>query len=202
MLSETKGRANSALKKLRKDMQFVLEWAGNPLQVGAVAPSSPYLGQRMASYIPPYSRKPVLELGPGTGAVTAAVLKSGIAPTRLIALEYSPEFCETLRQKFDGISVVQGDAYNIAATLPQLPQESLSAIVSSLPLMNKAPRARLACLRAALDYLEPGAPFIQFSYALKPPVSVKGTELTVERSNWIFKNLPPARVWVYRRAAF
>lgn len=199
MSSEIKGRKPDALKKLRKDMQFILEWAESPLTVGAVAPSSRYLGRLMASYIPKDTDAPVLELGPGTGAVTKAVLTSGLAPERVIALEYSADFCRTLEDKFPQISVVRGDAYDIGTSLPNVQPGTLSAIVSSLPLLTRPPAQRVAFLRHALAYLAPGAPFIQFSYSLAPPVSVKGTDMTVERSQWILRNLPPARVWVYRR---
>jgi phosphatidylethanolamine/phosphatidyl-N-methylethanolamine N-methyltransferase len=58
---------------------------------------------------------------------------------------------------------------------------------------------RVRLINMCLDALAPGAPFIQFSYALVPPVQEKEGDFQIECSNWVLANLPPARVWVYRR---
>jgi phosphatidylethanolamine/phosphatidyl-N-methylethanolamine N-methyltransferase len=97
--------------------------------------------------------------------------------------------------------VLEGDAYDLAATLPDSFAGPFSAVVSSLPLLTRPPEVRIALLEAAFDRMAPGQPFIQFSYSLFAPVEPIPGRLTVERSRWVFKNLPPARVWTYRRAA-
>jgi phosphatidylethanolamine/phosphatidyl-N-methylethanolamine N-methyltransferase len=195
--------ASGAAKPSRRAsdrLAFLKSLAGNPRLTGAVAPSSPALSRLMASFVDPDDDKPILELGPGTGVVTAALIERGIAPEKIVAIEFNPEFCHLLRGRFDGIAVVEGDAYDLDATLPADRSGPFSAVVSSLPLLTRPPEIRLALVEQALDRMPAGAPLIQFSYSLFPPVKPVAGRFTVKRSKWVVMNLPPARVWVYRRA--
>jgi phosphatidylethanolamine/phosphatidyl-N-methylethanolamine N-methyltransferase len=181
-------------------LAFLKGLAGNPRLTGAVAPSGRALSRLMASFADPDDDKPILELGPGTGVVTAALIKRGIAPEKIVAIEFNPDFCGLLRGRFDGIAVVEGDAYDLDATLPADRCGPFSAVVSSLPLLTRPPEIRLALVEQALDRMPAGAPLIQFSYSLFPPVKPAAGRFTVKPSKWVVMNLPPARVWVYRRS--
>lgn len=174
--------------------RFLLRVLSNPRKIGAVAPSSRALARAMAAQIPP-GDGPVLELGPGTGVVTEAILARGVAPSRLTAIEFDPELAALVRERFSRIRVISGDAFDLANTLGA--SAPLAAVVSSLPLLNFAPEARAALLAAVFARLASGAPFIQFSYGLKPPVPAP-EGASVVRAALVPFNLPPARVWVYR----
>jgi phosphatidylethanolamine/phosphatidyl-N-methylethanolamine N-methyltransferase len=182
-------------------LAFLKGLADNPRRIGAVAPSGPALSRLMASFVRPDDDGPVLELGPGTGAVTGALIKRGVAPERIVAVEFNPDFCALLRERFAGITVVEGDAYDLKATLPADNSGPFSAVVSGLPLLTRPPDVRRGLIWQALERMAPGAPFVQFSYSLLlAPVKPVAGRFTVERSKWVVMNLPPARVWVYRRA--
>ncbi|MDR3373294.1 MAG: methyltransferase domain-containing protein [Ancalomicrobiaceae bacterium] len=187
--------------KVLDELRFLRNWIGNPLTTGAVAPSGPLLARSMAGYINPEVPGTVVELGPGTGVVTEAILERGISASRLVSIEYNPDFCALLRDRFPGVHFLQGDAYAIRTNLTGIAELPLTAIVSSLPLFTRPLAERQRLINTALDMLAPGAPFIQFSYALVPPVPHGAGDFTIERSNWILMNLPPARVWIYRRPA-
>jgi phosphatidylethanolamine/phosphatidyl-N-methylethanolamine N-methyltransferase len=183
---------------LDDEARFLKSWFENPLKTGAVAPSGKALAARMASLVDPVVQGPVVELGPGTGPVTQALLNRGIAPERLVLVEYSKDFAKLLRSRFPGVRVVQGDAYDLVGTLEGKLEAPVSAIVSSLPMLTRPERERLRLLRSAFDMMLPGSPFIQFTYMNASPVPlVGGFDSTVSRRIW--KNLPPARVWSYRR---
>ncbi|MEO0384656.1 MAG: rRNA adenine N-6-methyltransferase family protein [Pseudomonadota bacterium] len=190
-------RRQSFLSKVMDEGRFLRQWAGNPLSIGAISPSGPQLAHAMASYLDPENAGPVVELGPGTGVVTKAILERGIDPSNLTSIEYCSNFASLLRTRFPDIHVVQGDAYDLAASLGDHPP--LAGIVSSLPLFTSPPEKRHALITSALDQLAPGAPFIQFSYALVPPVRAESGVFSVSKSGWIWNNVPPARVWIYRR---
>lgn len=167
---------------------------------GAVAPSGRFLADRMASYIDPRRPGPVIELGPGTGPVTEAVLRRGVEQERLVLVEYNPDFCQLLKRRFPRATIVQGDAYEADEVLAEVVTEPCSGVISSLPLFTKPVEQRLALMAAAHDMLHPDAPFIQFTYAVVPPIPVKAaTGYTATASERIWRNVPPARVWVYRR---
>ncbi len=189
-------------ERLADEARFIKSWFGNPSLAGAVSPSGRFLARMMARYVDPHGTGPVLELGPGTGAITEALLQRGISPHRLVLLEFDAAFCTLLRRRFPGVRVVQGDAYNLAESLNGLLDEPAAAIVSSLPLLNKPERERLGLLTDAFGLMAADGCFVQFTYGLISPVPRKNAKLAfqAEVSPPVWLNLPPARVWVYRPA--
>lgn len=166
---------------------------------GAVAPSSPWLARAMASYVDPQIDGPIIELGPGTGPVTKALIRHGIPQERLVLVEYSADFCKLLRRRFPKATIIQGDAYDIAGTLNGIISQPAAAIVSSLPLMTKPMDIRLSLLDAAAKLMVKAAPFIQFTYALLPPIPNDLPSYSCQASKRIWRNMPPARIWVYNQ---
>jgi phosphatidylethanolamine/phosphatidyl-N-methylethanolamine N-methyltransferase len=132
-------------KSLRLDdeMQFIRSWIEKPLSTGAVMPSSRALARTMARYVDPQSSGPVIELGPGTGPVTEALVEHGVDPKRLILVEFNPDFCRLLRTRYPAATVVQGDAYRLRSLLETLVRNPAAAVVSGLPLVTKTLRTRL-----------------------------------------------------------
>jgi phosphatidylethanolamine/phosphatidyl-N-methylethanolamine N-methyltransferase len=191
-----------AKKPLRLDdeMQFIRSWIEKPLSTGAVMPSSKALARAMARYVDPVSRGPVIELGPGTGPVTEALVKQGVDPARLILVEFNPDFCRLLRTRYPTATVVQGDAYRLRRLLETYVRTPAAAIVSGLPLVTKPVRTRLRLIADAMSLLAPSAPFVQFTYAMVTPIPKALAGITAEASELIWMNVPPARVWVYRGA--
>lgn len=179
-------------------MQFIRTWIERPIRTGAVMPSSKALARVMARYVDPQSTGPVIELGPGTGPVTEALVQQGVDPARLILVEFDPDFCRLLRTRYPAATVVQGDAYRLRRLLETIVRDPAAAIVSGLPLVTKPLRTRLRLISDAMGLLKPGAPFVQFTYAMVPPIPKTLSHIKGEASELIWLNLPPARVWVYR----
>lgn len=190
--------AGGAKAKLGDEARFIKSWIDNPGRTGSVTPSSPFLARRMASFVDPAVPGPVIEIGPGTGPVTEALIERGIDESRLILVEYSPEFCQLLRKRFPRATVIEGDAYALSTTLAgHLPEKAI-AVVSSLPLFNQPKAMRSALANDAFGLMVDGAPLIQFTYSVMSPVPRKGSGLKAFASDWVLRNIPPARVWVYR----
>jgi phosphatidylethanolamine/phosphatidyl-N-methylethanolamine N-methyltransferase len=187
--------------RFEDEARFLRSWIERPLVTGAVTPSSKMLARTMASYVDPRVPGPVIELGPGTGPVTDALIRRGIAQDRLVLVEYNPEFCKLLTRRFPKATIIQGDAYDIRETLDGIVTEPGAAVISSLPLFTKPLPLRLDLLNAVHDLAHPDAPFIQFTYAVVPPIPKNPRRYTATASNRVWLNLPPARVWVYRQKA-
>jgi phosphatidylethanolamine/phosphatidyl-N-methylethanolamine N-methyltransferase len=183
---------------LGDEVQFIRSWIEKPLSTGAVMPSSRVLARAMARYVDPRVDGPVIELGPGTGPVTEALVKQGVDPARLILAEFNPDFCRLLRTRYPAATVVQGDAYRLRRLLGTYVYEPAAAIVSGLPLVTKPLYTRLRLISDAMTLLAPGTPFVQFTYAMLPPIPKELSGMRAEASELIWMNLPPARVWVYR----
>ena len=174
-------------------------WLKNPLKIGAVAASSPELAAAMARHIPLGAEGYVVELGGGTGPVTRAILDTGVPPDRLIVVERDPLLHRHLVERYPNVRVLQGDAMHLQQLLRREGIHPVKCIVSSLPLltMKKAIQHRIGT--QAFAALEPGAPFIQFTYGLFSPLNRRllGVSGTVE--DRVLQNLPPASVWLYRK---
>jgi phosphatidylethanolamine/phosphatidyl-N-methylethanolamine N-methyltransferase len=198
MPSQSFVRVEKKSLRLDDEMQFIRTWMEKPISTGAVMPSSRVLARAMARYVDPKSVGPVIELGPGTGPVTEALVQHGIDPARLILVEFNPDFCRLLRTRYPAATVVQGDAYRLRRLLAKQVDQPAAAVVSGLPLVTKPLRTRLRLISDAMTLLGDGAPFVQFTYAMLPPIPKELSGIRAEASELIWMNLPPARVWVYR----
>ena len=156
--------------RLDDEVRFIRSWLEKPLAIGAVTPSGRALARTMAAYIDPSVPGPIIELGPGTGPVTEALVSQGIDPARLVLVEFDPTFCRLLRARYPTATVVQGDAYGLKRLLASLLQQPAAAVVSGLPLFTKPLRMRLRLLFEAFGLMSPGAPFVQFTYNAVPPI--------------------------------
>lgn len=191
-------------KRFADEARFIRSWFENPLRAGAVSPSGRWLARMMARYVEPRGRGPIIELGPGTGSITEALLARGVDPRRLYLVEFDRNFCAHLRRRFPDVHVVEGDAYASRVLLEERLKEKPAAVVSSLPLLVKPEAQRLRLLSDALSWMRPDGVFIQFTYGPASPIPRDGaceTAFRAESSPPVWLNLPPARVWVYRRAS-
>jgi phosphatidylethanolamine/phosphatidyl-N-methylethanolamine N-methyltransferase len=191
-------------KRIADEARFFRTWLDNPAIAGAVSPSGRFLARMMARYVDPIKAGPIVELGPGTGAITEALLERGIAPGRLFLVEFDPGFCKLLKRRFPGVHIIKGDAYSLTETLGNRLRRPPAAIVSSLPLLLKPEIQRISLLADAFQCMTPDGRFIQFTYGPLSPISrdkASALAFHVEASPQVWLNLPPARVWIYRRQA-
>jgi phosphatidylethanolamine/phosphatidyl-N-methylethanolamine N-methyltransferase len=179
---------------------FLRRFLGDPKRTGAVAPSSPFLAREMARAVDPQAAGAVVELGPGTGPVTKALLARGIRRERLLLVEYDPYFCNLLAERFPRTRILRGDAYALNTTLAGVSQP-VAAVVSSLPLLNEPPERRIALLDEAFELMGPEGVFVQFTYGLRSPMPREALagRYVARTGAPILRNLPPASVWTYRR---
>lgn len=186
---------------LRLNPHFLSAWLRHPLQTGALVPSSDRLAVAMAAQVGTGGGL-ILELGAGTGAVTAALLARGITPCRLLVLEKDPDLVRELVRRFPGLPVVEEDATRIKGVVQQAGAQQVDAVVSSLPLLSMRGLTRTRVLAQAFALLRPNAPLVQFTYSPLPPIPPALTAalgITGERVARVLRNFPPANVWVYRR---
>src|SRR5260221_518485 len=129
--------ANKVVKQIRANISsttlFLQELLLYPQQIGAVLPSSKNLAEAMANWLPENPDTFVLELGPGTGVVTEALLARGLRQDRLVAIEKSPRLANLLRQKFPRAEIITGDACQLDKLLKRHVGEigRVGAVISS-----------------------------------------------------------------------
>lgn len=186
--------------KLNAPALFIQELVNNPRQIGAVLPSSRNLAVAMARWLPHNPDAYALELGPGTGAVSQALIERGLREDRLIAIERSPKMAAHLRSRFPRAKIITGDAFQ----LDQLLKEDaghirqISTVISSLPLMNF--RADLAhdLAKKIRAILPTGGKLVQYTYRIRRQPKA-AAHFDFVASNVVWFNCPPARVSVYQK---
>jgi phosphatidylethanolamine/phosphatidyl-N-methylethanolamine N-methyltransferase len=180
---------------------FLQEWLVNPQRTGSVVPSSRQLAAAMARWLPRNPESFVLELGPGTGAVTAALLKRGMREDRLVAIENNPNLTKLLRKRFPQAQIITGDAWHMDTLLRDLrePVETVGAVISSLPLLN-FPKDQVEALAQKIRaMLEPKGNWVQYSYRIDKLRPRGASSFRLHASKIVWLNFPPARVSVFQK---
>ncbi|WP_028745339.1 phospholipid N-methyltransferase PmtA [Rhizobium mesoamericanum] len=186
-------------KKFDEEIRFFKGMMQGPKTVGSIVPTSSITARKMASVVNLHSGLPVLELGPGTGAITKAILGRGVKPENLVAVEYSTDFYEHLVRLYPGVNFINGDAFNLDKTLGAMKDQKFDSVVSAVPLLNFPMQARIALLESLLDRLPAGRPVVQISYGPVSPIIARPDRYHIQHFDFIVRNIPPAQLWVYRR---
>lgn len=193
------GRNLSLAALIEDEFRFIKGWVANRKTIGAVSPSSRALARLMVEHADPDPSGYTLELGPGTGVFTQALIDAGVPAGRIIAVEHNEEFCRLLKKRFPALNIVQGDAFDLDKTLAAHAGIRFSAALSGLPLLSFSKELRLRCIEGVLERLMPGKGFVQFSYGPYGPMPAIPGRIAATKSKWVLMNLPPARVWTYTR---
>jgi len=196
--SELTGSNYAKQAQPRDEIVFLRAWLRAPLFTAAMLPSGPLLSRALAAAVDPKIPGAVVELGPGTGPVTAALVERGIAPDRLILIEFNPDFCRLLQERYPTARVIEGDAFAAPAIVERLKLGPLAAVVSCLPLYGKAPELRQRLLLDLLKLGVPGIPFVQATNFPRSPIPIDASAMSALVSKRIWRNLFPALVWTYR----
>ena len=181
-------------------LAFLRAWLADPQRVGALAPSSPALAEAITAEITPESA-PVIELGPGTGVFTRALLARGVPEDKLALVEHNAEFARLLELRFPFARVLLLDAARLAQADP-FDGVLAGAVVSGLPFLSTPPRKVLATLLSAFRHLRPNGAFFQFTYGLRCPVRrvvLDRLDLQATRVGRTLANVPPAAVYRIER---
>jgi phosphatidylethanolamine/phosphatidyl-N-methylethanolamine N-methyltransferase len=193
------GLRRAISERFDEELRFFRGWVDQPRAVGSILPTSGVTARRMASVVDPASGLPVLELGPGTGVITKAILERGIDPASLYSIEYSPDFVAHLRDAYPGVNVIEGDAFDLDGSLGEARGLVFDSIVSGVPLLNFPVPQRVAYVEDLLDRIPRGRPVVQLTYGPLSPVPAGRGNYTVEHFDFVIRNLPPTQLWIYRR---
>ncbi len=191
--------AKNTARHFDEEIRFFRAWIDKPKAMGAVLPTSATTANRMASLINPESADPVLELGPGTGVITKAIIARNVRPENLYSVEHTQAFLPILQADYPKVNFIHGDAFQLDEALPDLGSQRFDTVVSAVPLLNFPVERRVDFLNSLFDRLNPGRPVVQISYGPVSPIPPDWTTYSVEPFDWMFRNLPPARLWVYRK---
>jgi phosphatidylethanolamine/phosphatidyl-N-methylethanolamine N-methyltransferase len=168
--------------------------------MGSVVPSSTSLCRRIVAQVRRASDEAVLELGAGTGAVSRALLASGVPADRLIVVEIVPAMAAHLRDALRGVQVVEGDARLLPQLVPLHWHGRIGTVICGVPLVL-LPLAQQRRFIDSIQEVAPGRGFLHYSYCITSPLPARRHGLSARREAWTPLNFPPASVWRYAPAS-
>jgi phospholipid N-methyltransferase len=183
--------------RLQEISTFLGAWIREPAATGAISPSSRRLAQLMTQTLRPEGGA-VLELGPGTGAFTRAMLALGLPERDLVLVETNERFAALLRAQHPHARVLQMDAMQMRRQAEPWDGLQAQAVLSGLPLLTMGTRAQLSIVSAAFRALRPEGAMLQFTYTTRcpiPPAVLRRLGLRAQRLGGTLANLPPASVY-------
>jgi phosphatidylethanolamine/phosphatidyl-N-methylethanolamine N-methyltransferase len=183
-------------------LRFFRAWMFDPLRVASITPSSAALARLMVSEIAA-STGSVIELGPGTGVFTQALIRQGVSEDRLILVEKGAEFAAMLGQRFPRARLLRIDAADIGDAIGTQSAQA-GAVVSGLPLLSMPAKTVAAIVAGSFAHLREDGCFYQFTYGPRCPVPGKlleGLGLEATRMGRTLRNIPPATVYRIARRA-
>jgi phosphatidylethanolamine/phosphatidyl-N-methylethanolamine N-methyltransferase len=178
-----------------------------PATMGAIAPSSPRLGAVLASVVPRAGSPVVVELGPGTGAVSAVIAEKLPPGARHLAVELDPDMVAFLQRTRPGLEVVPGNAANLGALLGERGITSVDAVICGLPWALFDDSTQTELLGEISRAIGSTGAFTTFAYlhgmtlgaARRFRRTLRDTFDEVLVTATVWRNVPPAFVYVCRR---
>jgi len=179
---------------------FFRAWLRHPLNVSAIAPTSRSAARLMTTDLA--RGHCVVELGAGTGTISAAILDAGVRPQDLFLIELNPQFASILKSRFPDARVLQADAVAMLDQLSSLSGD-VDFVISGLPILWFGRTKQTRILENSLDLLKPDGCFHQITYWARPPFShdlLLDFDLKTSLLGFSPFNLPPAFAFRWRRA--
>ena len=184
------------MHQIPQRLTFLRQWLANPLMVGAVLPSGTSQARLMTQAIDQNTRS-VLELGPGTGVFTEALLKRGLVPEQLTLVGLDASFCQLALTPISWRSHRPGRCGALVRG-GRRERCTYSAAISGLPLLSMPTRTIFRIVEGVARRLGPSGNLYQFTYGARCPIAhaiLQRLGLEASLLGTVMWNLPPASVY-------
>lgn len=173
--------------------KFLTQFFKDRQMVGALAPSTRFLGETMLENIDFNTSKIIVELGPGNGVFTDIIVQRMAPDAKLLVFELNEEFYNSLKEKYNDprVQIIHESAEFVSKYLDG---KKADCIISSLPLMVFPEMLRLRVVSAASNALKKNGKYVQFQYSLQSKKLLERAYKTVS-VRFTIKNFPPAFVY-------
>lgn len=178
---------------------FFGHWLRHPLGIGALLPSARAVAQAMVRELPRQKNGVVLELGGGTGSITAALVESGWTAAQLVVLEREPALAAALGRRFPQLRIITADARTVGSLLDRLGIDWLAGVVSSLPIKWFGLEDQRAVVEPCLARLGTQGALLQLTNWLVSPLPTRPLGLEGVQAARVWTQFPPVQIWRYQR---
>lgn len=192
---------HTATLTLGKRLAFFLQFLRSPLQIGSVTPSSRYLEQRLLDTADIATARTIVELGPGTGGTTRAILRAMAPAASLLCIEINPRFHQLIRTINDSRLIAHlGSACDLQAALRQYRLDAPDVVISGIPFSTMPREAGAGILAAISSALASNGRFVAYQ-ASDRVASLCRPFMGAGRMELEVRNLPPMRVFRWEKRA-
>jgi len=180
---------------------FFQEFLKHPLQIGSIIPSSRFLEHHLVEAAGVHSAKTIVELGPGTGGTTRAILRAMARHTKLLSIEINPNFHALLRCIEDDRLIAHlGNAHELKEIIYTYGLGDPEVVISGIPFSTMSHTSGSQIIEAILTALAPRGRFVVYQVSkriasLCQPLLGSG-QVKVE-----LLNIPPMRVYRWEKPA-
>lgn len=181
----------------RERLLFVRRWFAHPLRMGAMLPSSPALVDLVARNAARPGDEAILELGAGTGTITAALVARGVREERLLLVELDDDMADWLRRRFPAATVIRGDASRPAELVPAAWHGRIGTVLSGIPVLRFSLADQRTFVAQCFALTGPQGRLLQYSYSPVAPLPARQLGLARQRLGVAFGNLPPGFLWSF-----
>jgi len=194
---------------IREHVLLFSRFLRSPRTVGALAPSSQALARAVADELRRGSGRRVVELGPGTGALTAELMRRLKPEDRFLAVDIDPEFVRELQGRWPALEFVCGSAARLSQIAADHGMAAVDHVISGLPFSTLPAEVTRQVLDSVGRTLRPGGLFTTFQYAHAYHMSTSAAfrrEMTATLGarparRLIVRNVPPCFVLTWQRSA-
>ncbi len=195
-MTDARRNAETVLPRPQHPIAFLRGFLERPKEVGSIIPSSRWMERRITRTADLAHAKIAVELGPGTGGTTKALLAAMPADSKLLAIEINPSFCDLIEESIDDprLIVHQGSAAEIPEALVKHDLDAPDVVLSGIPFSTMPRELGLAILRSTKESLAPGGRFV--AYQFRDVVHTLGKKVFGPASTQLeLLNMPPMRVY-------
>lgn len=178
---------------------FFQEFIKHPLEIGSIIPSSRFLERRIVQTAGVRSAQTIVELGPGTGGTTRAILRAMPPQAKLLTIEINPNFHALVSAVADDRLIAHlGSACGLKETLQRYGLSAPDAVISGIPFSTMRNGLGSQIMEAITSALAPGGCFVAYQVS-KEVASVCQPFLGPGRMEVELLNIPPVRVYRWEK---
>ncbi|MFO8023793.1 class I SAM-dependent methyltransferase [Thiohalophilus sp.] len=178
---------------------FLQQFLKHPLQVGSIIPSSRFLERRIIEAAGADSARVIVELGPGTGGTTHALLNAMPSDARLLSIELNNFFHNVISQINDDRLIPHlGSACDIHAILAEYDLGAPDAVISGIPFSTMSRDMGTRIIESVSSVLAPRGRFV--AYQTRDRVATLCRPIMgSEQAEMEFFNIPPTRIYQWQK---
>lgn len=189
------------MKVMRDKILFFSAFLKYPKEIGSLVPSSRFLRDEVLKNIDFKNARYIVEYGPGTGCITAEILKRARKDVRILCFEVNKKFCSYLRKniKDERVAIINDSAENVKMHLKGGGIPKIDYVISGLPFTSLSQDKKYSIIEKTRSILKTNGKFVVFQFFLNDFKRYLNSYFSRISTKFVPLNMPPCLVYVCRK---